>query len=325
MKKKLLGFIAVFSLSLVVLIACSNPGATSGSDNEEEGNEEERTRIVIADARTTHHLNLYVAYEMGFFDELGLDVEILTLEDNAAARDAVASGQADIFWSCPTVALAAIANGAPITTIAQVKTPCTSVLAVPMDSDITSFADLAGRRIGGISPACEAVLALAVAARNAGVSFDLQTLAGGPALAALEAGQIEGALLEEPHASQAELLGFQLLFRDVSDAIPCRTINAREAFVANNQDALERFVQAVDRANDLINNDPTADNIVEIAHDFTGAPIDAIIHGNYRLVFHTDLAVEGLILLADELEYLGNIQENPGTAMFAPSMEGITW
>ncbi|MCL1948216.1 MAG: ABC transporter substrate-binding protein, partial [Turicibacter sp.] len=208
---------------------------------------------------------------------------------------------------------------------AQVKTPCTSVLAVPADSDITSFEDLAGRRIGGISPACEAVLGLSVAARNAGVSFDLQTLAGGPALAALEAGQIDGALLEEPHASQAELAGFQLLFRDVSDALPCRTINARNVFVNNNQEAVERFIQAVDRANEVINENPVADNIVEIAHEFTGAPIESIIHGNYRLVFHTDLAVDGLIQLAEELVYLGNIQENPGTAMFASSMEGITW
>lgn len=316
---KLLGLMVLF---LLVATACGN----TGSENEGTGNDgEERTRIVIADARTTHHLNLYVAYEMGFFEELGLDVEIITVEDNAAARDLVATGGADLFWSCPTVAIAAIANGAPLTTIAQVKTPCTSVLAVPADSPITSFEDLAGRRIGGISPACEAVLGLTVAARNAGVSFDLQTLAGGPALAALEAGEIEGALLEEPHASQAELLGFQLLFRDVSAALPCRTINGRNAFVENNVEALESFIEAVDRANDLINDNPVADHIVDIAQDYTGAPREAIIHGNYRLVFHTDLAVEGLIELADELLYLGNIPENPGVAMFAEVMRDLTW
>ena len=322
MEKRLLKLFKGSGFMILLLLIVTACGTT---DNEEAVDGEERTHLVIADARTTHHLNLYVAYEMGFFDELGLDVEIITLEDNAAARDLVASGGADIFWSCPTIALAAIANGAPLTTLAQVKTPCTSVLAVPADSDIHSFADLAGRRIGGISPACEAVLALAIAARNEGVSFDLQTLAGGPALAALEAGEIEGALLEEPHASQAELAGFHLLFRDVANAIPCRTINGRTAFVENNVEALERFITAIDRANEVINHDPIADEIVDIAHAYTGAPREAIIHGNDRLVFHTDLAVEGLITLADELLYLENIPENPGTAMFAEQMRGTTW
>ncbi|MCL1989980.1 MAG: ABC transporter substrate-binding protein [Defluviitaleaceae bacterium] len=323
MEKKFIKLCGLVIFSLLVLAACGQ--AEDSTEGQREVGGDERTRIVIADAITTHHLNLYVAYELGFFEEAGLDVEILTLDDNAAARDAVVSGQADIFWSCPTIALAAIANGAPLTTVAQVKTPCTSVLAVPAHSDIESFADLAGRQIGGISPACEAVLALAVAARNEGVSFNLETLAGGPAIAALEAGQIEGALLEEPHASIAELAGFNLLFRDVSDAIPCRTINGRNVFVENNAEAMERFVAAVDRANAIINEDPTADEIVDIAVAHTGAPRDAVIHGNHRLIFHTDLAVDGLILLADELVYIGNIPENPGEAMFAEQLRGTTW
>lgn len=84
-----------------------------------------------------------------------------------------------MFWTCPTTAIAAIANGAPIKTIAQVKKPCTSVLLVPADSDIKELSDLKGKNIAGISPTCEAVISLTVAARNAGGDFNLQNLAGG--------------------------------------------------------------------------------------------------------------------------------------------------
>ncbi|MEW6081698.1 MAG: ABC transporter substrate-binding protein [Bacillota bacterium] len=285
----------------------------------------EMTRIVVADAPTTHHLNLYVAQEKGLFAKHGVKVEIVTVESLSAARDAVIAGTADVFWSCPTVAIAAVGGGAPIRTIAQVKTPCTSVLLVPPGSPIREYHDLAGSTIAGISPACEAVIAISGAARQAGASFNLVKLGGGPALAALKAGQVDGAILEEPHASIAELAGFRVMFREAADAIPCRTINARTAFITDNAAALRRMIRAVEEANAIINADPTASTIVDIAHVYTGAPVDAIAHGNWRLRFTTRLDVAGLCDLGDELVAMGHIRECPGQDMFAREFRGITW
>ena len=45
-------------------------------------------KIVVADAKTTHHLNLYVAKEKGFFAKRGLEVEIVDVKDIAAGEDA---------------------------------------------------------------------------------------------------------------------------------------------------------------------------------------------------------------------------------------------
>jgi NitT/TauT family transport system substrate-binding protein len=282
-------------------------------------------RIIVADAPTTHHLNLYVAQAKGLFEKYGLDVEIITVESLAAARDSVVTGAADVFWSCPTIAIAAIAGGAPIRTIAQVKIPCTSVLLVPSDSPIQNYKDLAEKTIAGISPACEAVIAITGAAKEAGVEFNLVTLAGGPAIAALEAGRVDGAILEEPHASIAELRGFRVMFREAAEAIPCRTINARIGFIAENAAALRRMIRAIDEANALINANPTGKDIVEIAHVPTGAPKDAIIHGNPRLIFTTRLDEEGLCKLGDELVRMGHIRECPSDFMFAREFRGITW
>jgi NitT/TauT family transport system substrate-binding protein len=286
---------------------------------------EGKTKIIVADAKTTHHLNLYVAQELGLFEKRGLTVEIIPVEDLAAARDLLVSGQADVFWSCPTVAIAAIANGAPIKIISQVKKPCTSVLLVSHDSPIQTLADLKGKNIAGISPTCEAVLSLTVAARNNGGAFNLQRLAGGPALAALEGRQVDGAILEEPHVSIAELRGYKVLFKEASENIPCRTINARNAFLRSNADGLKLFIEAVDEANQIILNDPFADNVVDIAVRYTGSPVEAIRHGNDRLLFRTEIDKAGLSLLADELINLNNIRENPGDRLYANEFKGITW
>ncbi|HAZ27350.1 TPA: hypothetical protein DCY67_01855 [Candidatus Acetothermia bacterium] len=309
--------LAMLTLTALLAAGCGR--------RQEQPARPEVTRIVVADAPTTHHLNLYVAQKKGLFAKHGVQVEIVAVESLSAARDSVIAGRADVFWSCPTMAIAAIAGGAPIRTIAQVKTPCTSVLLVPPDSPIREYRDLAGKTIAGISPACEAVIAIASAARRAGTEFNLVKAAGGPALAALRAGQVDGAILEEPHASIAELAGFRVMFREASDAIPCRTINARIGFLDGSADALRRMIRAVEEANTIINAGPAAPAIVDIAHAYTGAPVDAIVHGNWRLHFTTRLDVEGLCKLGDELVALGHIRECPGQDMFAREFRGITW
>jgi len=283
------------------------------------------TEIVVADAKTTHHLNLYVAQELGYFEKRNLKVKIVEVKDLAAARDALVTGSADVFWSCPTLAISAIANGAPLQIISQVKKPCTSVLVVDKKSPIKKYTDLRGKRIAGISPTCEAVIALASKARQAKSEFNLVKLAGGPAIAALEAKQIDGAILEEPHVSIAELKGYKVLFREASANIPCRTINARTAFIKSNDKAIKAFIGAIEEANRYILKDPASDRVVDIAHKYTGAPKDAIVHGNARLRFRTKIDEPGLAALGRELVAVGDIRSYPAKTIFAPSFKGITW
>jgi len=316
---------AALLLPLVFALGCGKKDEAKAGGAGAAQAEAALAKIVVADAKTTHHLNLYVAKELGLFKKHNVEVEIIPVDDNAAARDLVVSGGADVFWSCPTVAIAAIANGAPIKSIAQVKTPCTSVLLVPQDSKIAKLSDLKGKNIAGISPTCEAVISLTAAAKNAGAAFNLQRLAGGPAITALKGGSVDGAILEEPQASIAELEGYKVLFREVSTNTPCRTINASNRTLAANAEALKNLVKAIDEANKIILSNPAADNIVKIAADYTGAPEDAIRHGNNRLKFGISLKVEGLNGLADALLAEGNIKEKPGDNMFAAEFKGITW
>jgi NitT/TauT family transport system substrate-binding protein len=283
------------------------------------------TKIVVADAKTTHHLNLYVAKEKGFLAKHGIEVEIIDVKDLSASRDLVVSGKADVYWACPTAVIAAIANGAPIKIISQVKAPCTSVLVVPDGSPIRDITDLKGKRVAGISPTCEAVISYTRAAKAANNAFSLEKLAGGPAIAALEARAVDAAILEEPQASIAELKGYRFVRPDVSASIPCRTINARSGYLQSNPAALKALVEAIEEANALILADPTSEEIVEIASRYTGAPVAAIKQGNHRLLFQTTILEEGLSLLADALVENGDIRENPGTKLYADAFKGITW
>jgi NitT/TauT family transport system substrate-binding protein len=65
-------------------------------------------KVIVADANSTHHLNLYVAYEKGLFAKRGLEVEIRQTSSGVAA---VVGGEADIVFNCPTGVITPICQG----------------------------------------------------------------------------------------------------------------------------------------------------------------------------------------------------------------------
>ncbi|MCL2094169.1 MAG: ABC transporter substrate-binding protein, partial [Treponema sp.] len=301
-------------------------------------------RIVVADTNSTHHLNLYVAYERGLFAQRGLDVVI---EQTNAAVAAVVGGTADITFACPTAVMTPIATGSNLTIIAQVKIPCTSLLVIPVDSPIRSPQDIRGLQIAGLSATCCAVIAIRDNLRDQyNVEFELATLAPGAALAALQAGSVSGAILEEPFVAEALLLvdaqgrpRFKTVFDGRSDANgdgiieanlagvnpPCRTINANTNFVANRLDDVKLFIEAIDEANRIILANPSAPDIVAIALKYVSVSEQAIINSNPKLGFQTRLDTEGLKAYADALVRMGTFPANPGDGLFAPQLRGITW
>jgi NitT/TauT family transport system substrate-binding protein len=302
-------------------------------------------KIIVADANSTHHLNLYVAFEKGLFKKRGLDVEI---RQTSAGVAAVVGGEAHIVFNCPTGVITPIAKGQNITIIAQVKIPCTSVLVVPVNTLIKSPADLKGLQLAGLSNTCCAVIAIRDALKNQfHAEFTLTALAPGAALAALESSSVKGAILEEPFVAEALLLKdsagkpkYRTIFDGHSDANgdgkiepnlagvnpPCRTINANKDFVRTRLQDAKAFIAAVDEADKLIRQNPVAKDIVAIARKYVpNVSEQAIINSNPKLGFQIKLDTAGLKGYAQALVNQGTIDRNPGDALFAPEFKGITW
>ncbi|MDR2075421.1 MAG: ABC transporter substrate-binding protein [Desulfovibrio sp.] len=330
MLKKIFFCLALMSLALPL----TAPGAAR-----------EGGKIIVADANSTHHLNLYVAFEQGLFKKHGLDVEIRQTSSGVAA---VVGGEADIVFNCPTGVITPIAKGQNITIIAQVKIPCTSVLVVPVNAPFKKPEDLKGQQLAGLSNTCCAVIAIRDALKQRyNTEFTLTALAPGAALAALEGGAVKGAILEEPFVAEALLLKdadgkpkYKTLFDGHSDADgdgkiepnlagenpPCRTINANKDFVRNNTKEAKAFIAAIDEADKLIRKNPVAADIVAIARKYVpNVSQQAIINSNPKLGFQIKLDTAGLKGYAQALVNQGTIEKNPGDALFAPEFKGITW
>ncbi|MDR2605638.1 MAG: ABC transporter substrate-binding protein [Desulfovibrio sp.] len=330
----------VFACAVLVLTAFAVPlpahGAAAGRDGK---------KIIVADANSTHHLNLYVAFEKGFFKKRGLDVEIKQTSSGVAA---VVGGEADIVFNCPTGVITPIAKGQNITIIAQVKIPCTSVLVAPVNAPFKKPEDLNGRQLAGLSNTCCAVIAIRdTLKKRYNTEFTLTALAPGAALAALESNAVEGAILEEPFVAEALLLKdaegkakYKTFFDGRSDVDgdgkiepnlagenpPCRTINANKDFVKNRTKEAKAFIEAIDEADKLIRKNSVAEDIVAIAQKYVpNVSKQAIINSNPKLGFQIKLDTKGLIGYAQALVNQGTIADNPGEALFAPEFKGITW
>ena len=62
----------ILILLLAITAGCKKETKTAGIGG--------KTTIVVADAKTTHHLNLYVAKELGVFDKYNLNVQITAVD-----------------------------------------------------------------------------------------------------------------------------------------------------------------------------------------------------------------------------------------------------
>ncbi|MGD6965487.1 ABC transporter substrate-binding protein [Rossellomorea vietnamensis] len=167
MKKAL---VALFS---AVLITGCGQNNNEGQNDSGSGNESETLKeisVVLDWTPNTNHTGLYAAEEKGYFEEEGLDVEII-MPGEAGADSIVASGQADFGVGYQEGVTQARVQDVPLVSIAAVIQHNTSGFASPADKNIETPKDFEGKTYGGWgSPVEEAVMASIMQQENADVS-----------------------------------------------------------------------------------------------------------------------------------------------------------
>jgi len=149
----LTGVIAVF---LFVLTACGSTTQTNTEKAEtiKQNTEKEATtelrkvKLVLDYTPNTNHTGIYVARDLGYFAEQGLNVEIISPVQGGADA-AVASGNVDFGVSYQeNVTLARIA-GVPVVSLAAIIQHNTSGFASLIEKGIDSPKKFEGKRYGG--------------------------------------------------------------------------------------------------------------------------------------------------------------------------------
>lgn len=215
-------------------------------------------------------LQLYVAWEKGFFEEEGLKVEGQAVPGGAVSQTLVESGSVDLGWTAVVPISAAYVKGFDFVFIApgsfvDPSNRRTGALVVKKDSPIQSVKDLAGKKIAvnalnNINHLSILTIADFYGVDARGMKFIEVAFPMVPA--AIREGAVDAANLADPYLTVAESEGFirriynGLIPPEIAERYMVSSWFAKRSSLEKNKDKIGRFLKANAKATDFINKNP---------------------------------------------------------------------
>ncbi|WP_208590613.1 ABC transporter substrate-binding protein [Gracilibacillus suaedae] len=262
MKKFLFAIIGMF-----ILAGCGNEESTPA--------ELEEVTLVLDWTPNTNHTGLYVAESKEYFEDEGLDVDIV-MPGEAGADQTVASGQAEFGISYQEQVTEARTQDIPLVSIAAVIQHNTSGFAAPVEKEITSPADFAGKTYGGWgAPVESAVIDALMKQEEASVEdVEIVNMGNTDFFTAVERDVDFAWIYYGWTGIEAELRGKEIdmiYLTDYSEKLDYYTpvITTNEEMIEENPETIKKFMAAVSRGyQDAIDNpEEAADILLEAQPD----------------------------------------------------------
>lgn len=255
---------------------------------------QEKLSVALDWTPNTNHAGLYVAQSKGWFEEAGLDVDILPYTDTSSGT-LVAAGVAEFGILSAVGFHSQRATGADMTVVMAVVQHETGRLVFNGErKDIQRPADLDGMIYAGFGSAWEEALISTIIRNDGGEgTFDTVTL-GTSAYEALANGSVDFTLeVSTWEGVNSVLLDRpQRAFRYADYGVPDQHttfLGANGSWLNANPDTARAFVQAAQRGYDFAANNPQDAAEILIAEtagmltnpDLVRASLDALVAGGY--------------------------------------------
>ena len=199
--------------------------------------------------RSTVFYPLVVGEALGYFEEEGVEVQLLPSDTSIPYVAFVQNGQADLAMLDQNETINAVLAGAPIHTVYEVMQNAPEGIAVSSDSDYKSVADLVGTTVGLVSDRDRAFLQAALDISGKSID-DVKTVVlgeSGPTLAAAIRDQkvsaISGSVFDWA-TLQAAGIGLTLITPDELLASPANTFAMNSGAIEEKREAIEGFLRA---------------------------------------------------------------------------------
>lgn len=256
----------------LLLLACS----VLFRGNKEENN---LTKVKMAEvAHTVFYAPQYVALTQGFFEEEGLDVEVILTPGADKVTAAVLSGDADIGFS-GSEATIYVYNGEEkdyLKTFAQLTQKDGTFLVSREKIDNFTLEDLKGKTViggrkGGMP---EMTFEYALSQNGIDPKNDL-TIDTSIAFAAMSGAFIGGTgdfvTLFEPNALQVEQQGFGYVVASIGElggVVPYTSYSAKISYIEAHPDVIDKFTRAIQRGLDYVHNHSDEEVATAIMSEF---------------------------------------------------------
>ena len=259
MKKKLfvyiLCFLAIFLIGASVLFDFNN-------QNDKVKN---LSKVSLAEvAHTVFYAPMYVAYEKGFFEEEGIDLEIILANGADKVTASVLSGDCDIGFSGSEATIYVYNGGEKdyLKTFSQLTQKDGSFIVSREKIDSFKLTDLIGKnviggRVGGMP---EMVFEYSLKQNGINPREDLfidTSIAFSAMGGAFIGGEGDFVTLFEPTASMIEKEGYGYVVESVGSlggVVPYTSFSAKKSYIENNPDIIKKFDKAIQRGLDFVHS-----------------------------------------------------------------------
>lgn len=256
-------FLALLTAVPLVLTACGGsdaPDTAGGTGSDTASGGGETTQVTVGVIPIVDVAPIYLGDEQGFFEERGIELELVQAQGGAAIVPAVLSGEYQFGFSNVTSLLLAKSRKLPLKVVAAGNSTTgdpkddIGALLVPAGSDISSPADLDGKTVAINTAKNISDTVVRESSRKAGgdpkaITF---TELGFPDMpAALAAERVDAAFVLEPFKSVALKAGAKEIsapYADTAEDLLIAAYFTSEQTLAEEPELVERFTEAMNES-----------------------------------------------------------------------------
>ena len=308
----------LLTAAALLLTGCGSKGA----DGDAKG-----TTMKIGYGTVLCQAPLQIAIEKGYFDEEGLDYEVVKMD--GLVTEYVGSGQVDAAYGMVSKFIQPIDNGLDIMMTAGVHNGCIKVLVKPT-SGIESIADLKGKTVGvnGLAEAPAVLLKRALSSEGIGVTsdnleVDFVIYSNSDLAMALENDAVDAICLVDPAATVAvNQYGYNILLDTAKDepyaAEYCCATFVTGDFARNYPEEAAKFTRAVMKASAWVEEHPdeAAQLLIEKEYLSGNPEVFANILRSYNCKPSVQGGYDSMVSNVDEFKRIGLLSEDIDTDAF---------
>lgn len=313
MKKRILSLALISLLATVTLLGCTPKDSTEKTEN---------TKVVLNEvAHSIFYAPMYVAIEEGYFEDEGIDLELVCGFGADKVMTAVLSGEADIGFMGSESSIYTYNEGANdyVVNFAQLTQRAGNFLVAREQSSDFKWEDLKGTSVlGGRKGGMPQMVFEYILKQNGmdpAADLDInQNIDFGSTAAAFSEGQGDYTVEFEPHATALEQAGKGYVVASLgedSGYVPYTAFSAKGSYIEKNPETIQSFTNALQKGMDYVQSHSPAEIATIIAPQFEETDLTTITTIVERY-YNQDTWKENLIFEKESFELLQDILDSAG-------------
>ena len=310
----------VYIVVILVIFALACAVLFNFNKKNDDGKDLETVRLAEV-AHSIFYAPMYVAIEEGYFEEVGIDIELSLLNGADKVSAAVLSGDADIGFAGSEATIYVYNGGEKdyLKTFARLTQKDGSFIVAREDIKDFTLDDLVGKTIIGGRAGGMPEMTLEWALSDAGIDpkkdVNIDTSVAFSAMSsAFIGGTGDFVALFEPNALELEKEGYGYVVASLGElggVVPYTAFFARDSYLNENKELIENFDKAIQMGIDFVHNSSDKEVAEAIIDQFPDTSLDDLtkIVKRYRSI---DAWPDNTEFTEEEFDHLQDIMINAG-------------